>query len=152
MKSSDSISSTGAEVLTALAGGEHSLLLTAKGQVYSAGACGLGWCRNIPLLQGLFGWRAASFPAKIASIHASYYHNLGITDAGKVYSWGCGTFVDGNNDGSIPALGPQGKGDLGEQPVEVPLIAKSGVSLKAKQVTGGAYHSAVLAEDGQVVL
>ena len=129
----------------AVAGGEHSIIRTRSGGVVSAGACGLGWCRGEKLTEALFGWRRVVFPEPIRSVHASYYHNLSISENGTLWSWGCGTFIDGNNDGIIPALGSAQSEDRGGQPQVVPGIQGRAVSL-----SGGAYHSVVLNETGLV--
>ena len=148
----------------ALAGGEHTLVRTADGQVLSAGACGLGWCRTVnAALAPLFGWRRARFSEPASAVHASYYHNLAIgARTGVLYSWGCGTFVDGNNDGVVPALGP-GEGaeaerpDLGGPPRRVslpPSARPSGGGAepeRAVALTGGAYHSVILTSQGRVL-
>ena len=126
----------------ALAGGEHSLFLCNEGKVFSSGACGIGWCRNFPLFSKLFSWRRVKIPERVVSIYPSYYHNLALTEKGRVFSWGCGTFVDGNNDGCIPALGKNHTTDIGGDPREVQM------KTQAKQISGGAYHSAVLGKDG----
>ena len=84
------------------------------------------------------------------SIYPSYYHNLLISNSGKLYTWGCGTFLDGKNDGCIPALGRPTLEDLGALPKHINLTSSTSSSLKAVQITGGAYHSAVLADDGKI--
>ena len=136
-----STNSPSSSVLQALAGGEHSLVLSVDGKIFSAGACGLGWCRNLPLLSKLFSWRSVKIPERVTSIYPSYYHNLAITQNGKVFSWGCGTFVDGKRDGCIPAMGTFHTTDVGEDPKEVLLPSE------ALQISGGAYHSAILCKD-----
>jgi alpha-tubulin suppressor-like RCC1 family protein len=118
------------------AGGEHTLARTNSGAILSAGACGLGWCRSLAMVPTLFGWRTVNIPEPITTLHAAYYHNLAIGHSGKLYSWGCGTFVDGNNDGVIPALG-QDREDRGESPSLVHDV-------HAIAISGGAYHSIVL--------
>eukprot|EP00466_Bigelowiella_natans_P018094 jgi/Bigna1/138530/aug1.45_g13238 len=133
------------------AGGEHTLLKDARGQVFSAGACGLGWCRNMPMAASLFGWRKALLPEPAKKVIGGYYHNLAIgLLTGSVYSWGCGTFVEGRAEGSKPALG-QGIDvkDLGEQPRLVKSI--SGSDLPVHDAAAGAYHSAVLTRTGKVL-
>jgi len=126
------------------AGGEHTLARTNSGTLLSAGACGLGWCRSLAMVPSLFGWRSVNIPEPITTVHASYYHNLAIGNSGKLYSWGCGTFVDGNNDGVIPALG-QGRKDKGGSLSPVhdvhDIIA----------ISGGAYHSIVLDNQNRVL-
>jgi len=128
-----------------IAGGEHSLYFDkAKGELYSTGACGLGWCRLLPLHPDLFGFRKVLFSDNVVTkVHASYYHNLAVTKNNKLYSWGCGTFVEGNSDGVIPALGPGVEEDKGKQPHQVLLPPHKKIG-SISQVTGGAYHSAVL--------
>ena len=142
--SSCSSSSPRSPIVQALAGGEHSLVLCKDGRIYSAGACGLGWCRNLPLLSKLFSWRSVKIPERVIAIYPSYYHNLAITESKKVFSWGCGTFVDGKKDGCIPAMGGSNVADVGGDPQEVLLPSK------ALQISGGAYHSAILSEDGKL--
>mmetsp|Transcript_80132 Transcript_80132/g.159910 ORF Transcript_80132/g.159910 Transcript_80132/m.159910 type:complete len:468 (-) Transcript_80132:130-1533(-) len=139
------------------AGGEHSLIKTTKGKVFSAGACGLGWCRTLEDFgASLFGWRAVPLPEPARSILGSYYHNLAIgASTGKLYAWGCGTFTGGGRDGVIPALGlpPAATShvveveDVGGEPHEVALPAgQSATSLAA-----GAFHSVVLTQTGGVL-
>mmetsp|Transcript_25198 Transcript_25198/g.27779 ORF Transcript_25198/g.27779 Transcript_25198/m.27779 type:complete len:417 (-) Transcript_25198:43-1293(-) len=128
-----------------IAGGEHSLYFDkTNGKVYSAGACGLGWCRLLPLHQDLFGFRKVLLPDVVTKVHASYYHNLAVTRNNRLFSWGCGTFVEGNSDGVIPALGPGADEDKGKEPHQVVLPLSKRRSESISQVTGGAYHSAVL--------
>ena len=125
------------------AGGEHTLARTNSGAILSAGACGLGWCRSLAMVPTLFGWRTVNIPEPITTLHAAYYHNLAIGHSGKLYSWGCGTFVDGNNDGVIPALG-QDREDRGESPSLVHDV-------HAIAISGGAYHSIVLDNQHRVL-
>lgn len=138
------------------AGGEHSLFYNAKQQsLFSAGACGLGWCRQHPLTDALFSLRHVPLGSKHQDeesqtsessnnnaqqhhstteepcsnlFYASYYHNLAVgARTGKLYSWGCGTFTEGANmDGVIPALG-QGRTatDLGQLPKPVYIPTKN---------------------------
>lgn len=75
------------------AGGEHTLAKTADGRVFSAGACGLGWCRRLALTQALFGWRGVRLPEPAEAIVGGFYHNLALGSSGALYSWGCGTFL-----------------------------------------------------------
>jgi alpha-tubulin suppressor-like RCC1 family protein len=96
----------------------------------------------------LFGWRAVALPEPATKFYASYYHNLAIgSKTGSVYSWGCGTFIDGNNDGIIPALG-QGNNakDTGAMPQKVLGITEGAVA-----VDGGAYHSVIQTVSGRVL-
>jgi alpha-tubulin suppressor-like RCC1 family protein len=130
--------------LQATAGGEHSLILDKLGSIYSAGACGAGWNRCKELSEDLFGWRPVPIPEKIVQLKAGYYHNLALAQSGSVYSWGCGTFVDGNNDGVIPALG-NSKSDLGSSPE----ILKGLDSVDS--VDSGAYHSVLLTKSNRVL-
>jgi len=137
--------------MKAKAGGEHTLLQTKEGNLFSAGACGLGWCRDLPLTKDLFAFRPVSFSLasniKVKEFHASYYHNLALSEDGQVAAWGCGTFPGGGLDGVIPALGPTaGESDRGEPPRLIPLPEKE----VAKAITGGAYHSAILTESGKI--
>ena len=144
------------EMMKGIAGGEHTLILDERngGKVYSAGACGLGWCREFDLTPFLFKFRPIPFPEPIRLVHASYYHNLAVTkDKSELYTWGCGTFTDASVglDGVIPALGPHATSDRGEMPQKVNLTDVDGKPARVKAVTGGAYHSAVLTEKGNVL-
>lgn len=94
----------------------------------------------------LFGWRKVPFPEPILTIAPCYYHNLAIgANSRQVYSWGCGTFTDGNNDGIIPALGSGADVDCGADPVQV-----RGIDEPAVSIAGGAYHSVVLGQSAKV--
>jgi len=139
--------------MPAIAGGEHSLYLSPKNsKLYSTGACGLGWCRLHPLTTNLFAFRPVLIPEPITHVHASYYHNLAVTSNNHLYSWGCGTFVEGGGDGVIPALGGSLE-DLGGLPQRVPLPSSSSSSNDTiSQITGGAYHSAILLQSSNKLL
>ena len=81
---------------------------------------------------------------------AGYYHNLALgAKSGKIFSWGCGTFLDGQNDGCKPALG-QGLEtlDVGALPSHVspPLPPDEQVV----QLAAGAYHSIAMTSKNKV--
>ena len=64
-----------------------------------------------------YGWRKVDINEPVSKLYASYYHNLAVGEnTGSLYTWGCGTFVDGKNDGVIPALGPNSTEDRGSAP------------------------------------
>ncbi|KAG7371989.1 chromosome condensation regulator RCC1 [Nitzschia inconspicua] len=136
------------------AGGEHTLIQRGgDGRLFSAGACGLGWCRRHPLNDALFALRQVQFANAATEetcrlFHASYYHNLAVgANTGKLYTWGCGTFTDGGMDGVIPALG-QGHSaeDVGEGPKAIDFPTKAQI----EQISGGAYHSIVMTKGGSI--
>jgi alpha-tubulin suppressor-like RCC1 family protein len=136
----------------ASAGGEHTLYRNADGSLFSAGACGLGWCRLQDLNSDLFRWRPVPLPEPVRLMHASYYHNLAVgASTGQLYSWGCGTFVEGGLDGVIPALGPGVSSDQGELPASVPLPVSNKDETIAG-VSGGAYHSIVWMSPSDTIL
>lgn len=155
-----------AETASASAGGEHSLIYDAtKKSLFSAGACGLGWCRNHPLNEAVFQLRRVALgrddPLPVRLFHASYYHNLAVdANEGRLYTWGCGTFVDDgpgagmpNLDGVIPALGPRtAPSDRGEPPRPVALVPEDPANARDPivDVSAGAYHSVVLTSLGKV--
>jgi alpha-tubulin suppressor-like RCC1 family protein len=140
----------------ASAGGEHTLYRNADGSLFSAGACGLGWCRLQDLNSDLFRWRPVPLPNNepVRLMHASYYHNLAVgASTGKLYSWGCGTFTEQGLDGVIPALGPNAKSDLGKLPEVVPLpMNKKNANDTIAGVSGGAYHSIVWMSPSDTIL
>ena len=119
-------------------GGEHSLFLRKDGAAFSTGACGLGWSRALDLAPSLFTWRRCVLPEPAKSLASGYYHNLAIGASGRVYSWGCGTFLEGYGDGCKPALG-QGAAceDKGEPPSKIAIEG-------AIAAACGAYHSVVM--------
>jgi alpha-tubulin suppressor-like RCC1 family protein len=137
------------------AGGEHTLIRQRDdngSSLFVAGACGLGWCRNHPLNDALFGLRKVAFSQDgmdepCSLFHASYYHNLAVgARSGKLYTWGCGTFTEGGLDGVIPALG-QGSDaqDVGNPPKAIEMPTNDPI----RAISGGAYHSIVLTEEGR---
>jgi alpha-tubulin suppressor-like RCC1 family protein len=137
---------------TVSAGGEHTLIKRTDGSLFSAGACGLGWCRRHPLNDALFSLRQVQLGNEkdetCRLFHASYYHNLAVgAKTGKLYTWGCGTFTDGGMDGVIPALG-QGcdAQDVGDGPKPIKLPTQQPIL----QLSGGAYHSIVLTQSGTI--
>ena len=135
-----------------IAGGEHTLYKSKDGSLQSTGACGLGWCRLQSLNPTLFKFRPVQIPEPISLVHASYYHNLAVgKKSGSLYSWGCGTFVEGALDGVIPALA-QGRHaqDIGAMPEVVNLNLEK-TKMKILAVTGGAYHSAILLSTGRIL-
>lgn len=156
---------------SACAGGEHTLFYNSETKsLFSAGACGLGWCRNHPINEALFhlqkvelggsgsgSGNGESEPCRL--FRASYYHNLAVDTRGQLYSWGCGTFVDAakdgkvNLDGVIPAMGQRtNMTDLGEPPNPIALVLDDAKNAKDPIValSAGAYHSAVLTKLGIV--
>ena len=150
--------------LSACAGGEHTLFYDSQSKsLYSAGACGLGWCRNYPINEALFRLRKVKLGESNDSarlFHASYYHNLAVdSNQGRLYTWGCGTFVDTtkngkpNLDGVIPALGPRSRvSDRGEPPEAITLVKDDPNNTKDPIVglAAGAYHSVVLTHLGKM--
>jgi hypothetical protein len=57
--------------MEAKAGGEHTLARNAAGAVFSAGACGVGWCRLKDFSASLCGWRRVPIPEPVSKFHAS---------------------------------------------------------------------------------
>ncbi|GMH49374.1 hypothetical protein TL16_g07190 [Triparma laevis f. inornata] len=131
------------------AGGEHSLFLHGT-NLYSAGACGLSWNRSNSLSPNLFGWRKVMMSEPIAFMAAGYYHNLAVgANTGNVFSWGCGTFLEGSEDGCKPALGQGLKAlDVGGLPKQVSLFE----ACKGRPVSlaAGAYHSVIMTDKNKV--
>ncbi len=132
----------------AVAGGEHTLLRTSEGNIWSAGACGLGWSRLLPVAPELFAWRRARMPEPVADVFPGYYHNLAIgARSQSLYSWGCGTFPEGRCEGSKPALGQGADAeDSGGAATRV-----EGIQEQVTSAAAGAYHSAALTKSGRVL-
>lgn len=125
-------------------GGEHSLAVDKSGRVWSAGACGLGYTRLLEVVPALAQWQKVhALPQSARSAIGGYYHSLVLGAEGSVYAWGCGTFTDGNNDGSIPALG---------QPTisETTWPARVAGISDIVAVAAGAYHSVALSKSLEV--
>lgn len=95
---------------------------------------------------GFFRAKAAFREEKAETIASGYYHNLAVTAGGDLYSWGCGTFPEGQGEGSKPALG-QGVNaeDKGAFPAQVPGVSE------VADVAAGAYHSVALTKAGEVL-
>ena len=103
----------------------------------------------------LFGWRRVPFPEAISAIAPLYYHNLAIgAHTKQVYTWGCGTFTDGQNDGIIPALvhGRDSSDSKDQLDVGAPPAVVEGMPAdeQAVAIDVGAYHSIVLGSSGRV--
>ena len=184
---------------SACAGGEHTLLYNSTTRsLYSVGACGLGWNRNHPITDTVFRLQKVMLrsnrpaaadaddndnePCHHRLFHASYYHNLAVgATTGRLYSWGCGTFVDtatentdgtnannkqhDNFDGIIPALGfkvttsssvsssSRRRTDIGAFPEPVALNTQDldNVHDPIQSLAAGAYHSVVLTKYKNIV-
>ena len=144
------------------AGGEHTLYarhdtaatatigMPSGKRLYSTGACGLGWCRLLPMTPGLFWFQPVPLPEPVRLFFASYYHNLAVgKDTGRLYSWGCGTFTDGDLDGVIPALG-QGTANA-EDKGGLPKVIHDDATDPVVDIAGGAYHSIILKQSGALL-
>ncbi|GMH96306.1 hypothetical protein TrVE_jg3718 [Triparma verrucosa] len=143
------MSQPGADRPKIIAGGEHSLFLDRTG-LYSAGACGLKWNRSSNLTPSLFGWRKVMMDEPVAFMAAGYYHNLALgAKSGKIFSWGCGTFLEGQNDGCKPAMG-QGLETLDVGDLPNPVSPSLPPDEQVVQLAAGAYHSIAMTSKNKV--
>ena len=131
--------------VAAVCGGEHTLILLSDGRTLSAGACGVGFTRERDVGPAELRFRPVGTPAVPEQLVAGYYHNLGVGRGKISFTWGCGTFVNGRSDGCIPALG---LGRRQHEEVTWPSRVPSGG--RAVGAAAGAYHSALLTDDGRV--
>ena len=129
----------GVRIVNISAGAGHSLVLTEAGEVLSFGVRRLGGLlgrgdgehQHTPkVVEALRGMR-------IVNIRASLTHNLVLTEAGEVLSFGFGM------DGIL------GHGDEEDQPAPKVVEALRGVRIV--NISAGATHSLVLTEAGEVL-
>lgn len=130
-----------AKIVGIATGAYHTLSMTDAGRVLAFGwnkngRIGCGFHADIPpvVLHPI----AAKFPAdvKITFVAAGQDFSLAITDAGRLYSWGSGSF------------GALGHGD--EKDVSEPRLIAAVSGRQFKRVAAGAYHTLALATDGDL--
>lgn len=146
-------------------GGEHTLLLSRDtGELFSTGACGLGWEGRQPCAQEQATLNRRARPCLVskffAAVHGAaaglplepiqkavggYYHSLAISRAGRLYSWGCGNF-EGTNDGQL-GQGPGKEDNTLPALVTVPGLVDGE---RVVDAAAGCYHSAVLTSNQRV--
>ena len=126
------------------AGAEHSLAVSATGEVFSWGAAANG---RLGHGEGAGGWfwgpKDEGLPRlvrplageRVAAVAAGHLHSGCVEASGRVFTWGAGRF-------SQLGLGRAFLGDLGE-PTEVP-------GLRAKKLALGGLHSLALSRGGDV--
>ena len=124
------------------AGGSHSLIATEDGKVYQMGYASLGehddwwWIHNKLQPAEVRGTLAAVF---VKAVSCGHSHSLALSDAGKVFAWGCG-----------------GEGRLGlggRQDVFVPMQVCGALSNeRIQKISAGGAHSAAVTERGYVLL
>lgn len=125
------------KVVQVSCGDEHSAAVTERGRVYVFGSndwgqLGLGHKKpsNKP------SFIKTLKPEKITVIGCGRTHSVAYSESGKLFSFG------GNEDGQL------GHGD--KQNEVTPKQIESLPSIKVKQISCGAYHTAILTEDGDV--
>jgi alpha-tubulin suppressor-like RCC1 family protein len=138
----------GHRIVAAAAGREHSLLLTAQGEVWSFGTdsfgqCGLGFASPfVPLPVRVGGSLAGK---RVASIAAGEYHSVAVTEEGDCYTFGL------NRDG---ACATGGRHDVGS-----PWLVRAGEGAAVggasslgpvAAAAGGGGHTLLLSEDGSL--
>ncbi|HEX8390211.1 MAG TPA: hypothetical protein VF597_02230, partial [Candidatus Saccharimonadales bacterium] len=127
------------EVISGVAAGaHHSLLLTAKGDVYALG-------ENVFHTVSKSDAQTVSEPTKvwfeglrqdekITQLDSSRDHNIALTSQGRVYTWGS------NFNGQL--------GDGGHGTLNSPKLVKG--APKATQIAAGYRHSAIITDKGEV--
>ena len=127
----------GVHISAVATGSSHSLVLSRTGALYSFGNGGYGQHghgsrtdelspRLVTTLQGVH----------IASVAAGRFHSLAVSEAGQVYSFGCGR------------VGQLGNGGLATQHTPRPIVTLQGVFVGA--VTAGRDHSLVVCTAGRL--
>ncbi|MEJ8302852.1 immunoglobulin-like domain-containing protein [Saccharibacillus sacchari] len=115
------------------AGGDHALVLTEDGKVYSVGSSGYGQGGAVYDIWPPYPTLITGLPA-IKQVAAGALFSLVLSEDGKVYSFG------GNYSGQL------GRGD-----VQTPVVPGEVAGLPAiKQISTGADHALALTEDGEV--
>ena len=124
----------------AVCGSAHNVVVDSSGQVLTWGKCHYGQLghgemdqnelipRPVEALRGI----------RIRSVGAGDSHVLAVTDDGSCYSWGVGFY------------GCLGHGD--EQSLALPRLVEKLGGEKLLSVSGGAFHSIALTEDGRVLV
>lgn len=133
--------------ITAVSGGyQHSLALRPDGTVWAWGSNfngelgnGANADRATPVQVGA---GIAAFNTHVVAVSAGSYHNLALTDDGKVWAWGY-----------------NGYGELGDGtttkrnvPVQVKAVAGGAQLSNVEQISAGEYHSVALKSDGTALV
>eukprot|EP00916_Digyalum_oweni_P013075 GHVL01021502.1.p1 GENE.GHVL01021502.1~~GHVL01021502.1.p1 ORF type:complete len:438 (-),score=88.76 GHVL01021502.1:2076-3389(-) len=123
-----------------ICGDKHTLGLTCDGEVWAWGdnsenQCGAASCRSdFPPTK-----LTTPLGAKITQLATGYYHNLALTESGKVLSWG-------SHQGG--ALGIKGL----TEDITTPTYINDSIfdKKKVKKIGAGKSYSAALTEDGEI--
>src|SRR5205807_2135690 len=123
------------KVVAVSAGGYHSLILTAQGQLY-----GCGWNENGQLGLGTDvanqrTWCQLPIAEKVVAVSAGTYHSLILTAQSQLY--GCGS----NGNGRL---------GLGAYVALFRSWCQLPIAEKVVAVSAGAYHSLILTAQGQL--
>jgi alpha-tubulin suppressor-like RCC1 family protein len=120
------------------AGGNHSLIVTAAGEVFACGDNTYGQLAQPAAIASLGTWSEVIFPGlstKIVSVVAGADHNLAVDEDGGVWVWG-------RNDSG--QLGKNTRTSADRTPVRI-------LSSGAKSLAAGYAHSLILKQDGSVL-
>lgn len=134
------------DVVSVQCGASHSMVLTKQGKVYcwgknTQGQCGVGATTDV-LIPTLVKKLENS---KVTVLAAGWEHSLVLTDAGNLYSWGCG-YKDSRRGVIPPVLG------LGHNECRTsPELISSIETVKIVDVICGWDHCLALDEKGKVL-
>jgi alpha-tubulin suppressor-like RCC1 family protein len=120
------------------AGGNHSLIVTAAGEVFACGDNTYGQLAQPAAIASLGTWSEVIFPGlttRIVSAAAGADHNLAVDENGGVWVWG-------RNDSG--QLGKNTRTSADRTPVRI-------LSSGAKSLAAGYAHSLILKQDGSVL-
>ncbi len=127
-------------VVDVVAGGMHSVCLTASGEVFTFGCNDEGSLgRETPEDEECFEPGKVEIPGggKVVQISAGDSHTVALTEDGRAYYWG--TFRDGSGPFGLTPDGAM-------QKLPVPLAHH----LRVKKVASGSDHVALLTRDGEL--
>ncbi|XP_025416590.1 uncharacterized protein LOC112687852 isoform X2 [Sipha flava] len=152
-------------IISAYGGYSHSIILTSKGKVFTFGSGSFGQLGNGSTTKITSPVPVYGLPEPIRCIYTAYFHNLALSDVGRLYTWGSSPQVlrfhaqtqkrarnqlalnEGDHmDAEIDAL----TADDGLLHLSPTLVDTSHILGEIVQMCCGCHHSAVINSTGQL--
>ncbi|XP_060880843.1 uncharacterized protein LOC132952538 [Metopolophium dirhodum] len=153
-------------IISAYGGYSHSIILTSNGKVFTFGSGSFGQLGNGSTTKITSPVPVYGLPEPIKCIYTAYFHNLALSDVGRLYTWGSSPQVlrfhaqsqkrarnqlvlnegDQADDAEIDAL----TADDGLLHLSPTLVDTSHISGDIFQMCCGCHHSAVISTTGQL--